>query len=191
HHFLLESFPAPAAWLSAQAAYTRSTAAASMAGYLLGLGDRHSGNVLLHGATGQVVHIDLGIAFEQGHFLLTPELVPFRLTRDVVDGMGVSGVEGPFRRCCEETLRVLRSHSESLLTVIEVVLHDPLHKWSLSLAKARQKQPRERDRGRGATAGEQKEQQQQPQEEEDATALLGNADAARAVLRVKQKLEGR
>lgn len=42
----------------------------------------------------------------QGRFLNTPELVPFRLTRDVVDGMGVTGVEGVMRRCCEETLRV-------------------------------------------------------------------------------------
>ena len=38
-----------------------------------------------------MVHIDLGIAFEQGRFLNTPELVPFRLTRDVVDGMGATG----------------------------------------------------------------------------------------------------
>lgn len=29
----------------------------------------------------------------KGRFLTTPELVPFRLTRDVVDGMGVNGVE--------------------------------------------------------------------------------------------------
>ena len=44
------------------------------------------------GARGpQVVHIDLGIAFEQGRFLTTPELVPFRLTRDIVDGMGAAG----------------------------------------------------------------------------------------------------
>ena len=39
----------------------------------------------------QVVHIDLGVAFEQGRFLNTPELVPFRLTRDIVDGMGAAG----------------------------------------------------------------------------------------------------
>ena len=40
----------------------------------------------------------IGIAFEQGHILPTPETVPFRLTRDVEDGMGVSGIEGVFRR---------------------------------------------------------------------------------------------
>ena len=43
------------------------------------------------GLLAQVVHIDLGIAFEQGRFLNTPELVPFRLTRNVVDGMGAAG----------------------------------------------------------------------------------------------------
>ena len=46
---------------------------------------------LNQGLHAQVVHIDLGIAFEQGRFLNTPELVPFRLTRDVVDGMGAAG----------------------------------------------------------------------------------------------------
>lgn len=46
--------------------------------------------------------------------------VPFRLTRDIIDGMGVTGVEGVFRRCCEETLLVMRTNKEALLTIIEV-----------------------------------------------------------------------
>jgi ataxia telangiectasia mutated family protein len=40
----------------------------------------------------------LGVAFEQGKILPTPETVPFRLSRDIVDGMGITGVEGVFRR---------------------------------------------------------------------------------------------
>lgn len=59
----------------------------------------------------QVVHIDLGIAFEQGMFLNTPERVPFRLTANVVDGMGAAGTEGPFRRCCETTLEVWKGQA--------------------------------------------------------------------------------
>jgi len=43
--------------------------------------------------------------------------VPFRLTPDMVDGCGIAGVEGPLRRCCEVTLRVLRSAKEALLQV--------------------------------------------------------------------------
>ena len=50
---------------------------------------------------------------------LAPRKVPFRMTRDVVDGMGVTGVEGACRRCCEETMRVLRANKDSLLTIIE------------------------------------------------------------------------
>lgn len=33
----------------------------------------------------------------QGKLLPTPETVPFRLTRDIVDGMGMAGVDGIFR----------------------------------------------------------------------------------------------
>ena len=60
-------------------------------GYIIGLGDRHSHNILLDRKTAEVVHIDLGVAFEQGRFLNTPELVPFRLTSNIVDGMGATG----------------------------------------------------------------------------------------------------
>ena len=44
------------------------------------------------------MHIDFGIAFEQGKALGTPEIIPFRLTRDIVDGFGPTGVNGTFKR---------------------------------------------------------------------------------------------
>lgn len=46
-------------------------------GYIVGLGDRHSLNILIDQATAEVVHIDLGVAFEQGLMLKTPERVFF------------------------------------------------------------------------------------------------------------------
>jgi len=46
-------------------------------GYIVGLGDRHSMNILIDQATAEVVHIDLGVAFEQGLMLKTPERVCF------------------------------------------------------------------------------------------------------------------
>ena len=36
-----------------------------LAGYVIGLGDRHSHNILIDQRSADVVHIDLGIAFEQ------------------------------------------------------------------------------------------------------------------------------
>ena len=73
---------------------------------------------------GEIIHIDLGVAFEQGRILPTPETIPFRLTRDIVDGFGPTGVEGVFRQCCEHSLRVLRDNSAAVLTVLEVLLED-------------------------------------------------------------------
>lgn len=61
-----------------------------------------------------------GVAFEQGKTLPIPETVPFRLTRDIIDGMGIAGVEGVFRRCCEKTLSLMRVHQEELRTIVEV-----------------------------------------------------------------------
>ena len=45
--------------------YTRSVATTSIVGHVLGLGDRHVSNILLDNGTGEVVHIDFGIAFDQ------------------------------------------------------------------------------------------------------------------------------
>lgn len=176
HHFFIERFLQPADWFQSRLAYTRSVAASSMVGYIVGLGDRHSMNILIDEDTAEVVHIDLGVAFEQGLMLKTPERVPFRLTRDIIDGMGVTGTEGVFKRCCEKTLSVMRENKEALLTIIEVFIHDPLYKWALSPLKALQRQ---------------KETEYNDSCLDDSQeAYEGNKDAARAILRVKQKLDG-
>lgn len=52
-------------WFTMRTAYSRSTAAISMVGHIIGLGDRHCSNIILDVQTGEVVHIDLGIAFDQ------------------------------------------------------------------------------------------------------------------------------
>ncbi|XP_035828475.1 serine-protein kinase ATM isoform X2 [Aplysia californica] len=135
-HFFMENFPEPSTWFERRLAYTRSVATNSIVGHILGLGDRHLMNILIDLQTAELVHIDLGIAFEQGRILPTPETVPFRLTRDIVDGMGITGVEGVFRRCCEKTMQVMRGNSEALLTIVQVLLHDPLSHWSLSPQQA-------------------------------------------------------
>lgn len=50
----------------------------------------------------------------QGLTLETPEVVPFRLTQNLIDGCGVAGIEGAFRRTAEVTLGVLRQHRNTL-----------------------------------------------------------------------------
>ncbi|GAA6019897.1 hypothetical protein JCM11491_004857 [Sporobolomyces phaffii] len=127
----------PSLWFEMRLNYSRSVATTSMIGHVLGLGDRHVSNILIDEVTGELVHIDFGIAFEQGKRLTIPELVPFRLTQNIVDGFGSSGVDGVFRRCSEETLRVLRDRSNVLMTILEVFKHDPLQRWAVSSEMAK------------------------------------------------------
>ena len=138
--FFLETFPSPGEYYTSRSAYTKSVATTSMVGYILGLGDRHINNILVDIMSGHLVHIDFGVAFDQGKILPTPETVPFRLTQDLVDGFGPLGVEGVFRTSCERSLSVLRANKEALLTVLEVMLHDPLYNWSVGPGKAAAKQ---------------------------------------------------
>lgn len=101
HEWFLEVFPEPAAWYASRLAYARTTAVMSMVGYIVGLGDRHGENILFDGATGEAVHVDFNCLFNKGESFDTPEKVPFRLTQNMVDALGVTGVEGVFRRTCE------------------------------------------------------------------------------------------
>ncbi|XP_063286192.1 serine-protein kinase ATM [Pelobates fuscus] len=184
-YFCMEKFLDPAVWFERRLAYTRSVATSSIVGYIVGLGDRHVQNILIDEETAELVHIDLGVAFEQGKILPTPETVPFRLTRDIVDGMGITGVEGVFRRCCEKTMEVMRSSQEALLTIVEVLLYDPLFDWTMNPLKALYLQ----------------------QDEGDLNATLGGDDpecnrntcsdtqsfnkvAERVLLRLQEKLKG-
>ncbi|GIL92019.1 hypothetical protein Vretifemale_19512, partial [Volvox reticuliferus] len=130
HRWFLTRFPEPATWLSARTNFTRTNAVWCMVGHMLGLGDRHGENLLLDSTCGDTVHVDFGCLFDKGLTLEVPEMVPFRLTQNVVDGFGISGVEGVYRRCCETTLQVLRQHRDTLMTCAETFLHDPLVEWS-------------------------------------------------------------
>ncbi|EYC36932.1 hypothetical protein Y032_0843g2645 [Ancylostoma ceylanicum] len=70
------------------------------------------------------------------------QVVPFRLTRNMVNGFGPTGVEGSFRRSCESTLRVMRENKDTLLTVIQTFVHDPLLEWINTEARAQQNKGR-------------------------------------------------
>ena len=95
--------------------------------------------------------------------------------------MGITGVEGIFRRCCEETMKVLRANHASLITIVEVFIHDPLYRWALSPLQALRLQREETNLDSSM--------------DEDLTGGSagngnGNTDAERTLLRIKQKLQG-
>ncbi|KAK8898899.1 hypothetical protein M9Y10_001191 [Tritrichomonas musculus] len=131
HFFFIEQFPNPGDWFISRLRYCRHTATNSILGHILGIGDRHLNNIMIDKKTGEIIHIDLGIAFDQGKALSVMELVPFRLTNEIIDGMGWMGKEGIFRKTCEESMKVLRNNTEYFLTVLQVFMSDPLYSWNL------------------------------------------------------------
>nr|XP_057946886.1 serine/threonine-protein kinase ATR isoform X2 [Doryrhamphus excisus] len=130
HEWFLRTFPDPTSWYRSRSAYCRSTAVMSMVGYILGLGDRHGENILFDSLTGECVHVDFNCLFNKGETFDVPEVVPFRLTHNMVHAMGPMGTEGLFRQACEVTLRLMRDQREPLMSVLKTFLHDPLVEWS-------------------------------------------------------------
>jgi ataxia telangiectasia mutated family protein len=180
-YFFFERFPDPDVWFERRLAYTRSTAAMSILGYVIGLGDRHLHNILLDYVTGEVVHIDLGVCFEAGRVLPIPEVVPFRLTRDLVDGMGYTRTEGVYRRCCEFTLEALREERESIMTLLNVLRYDPLYSWTVSAAKAKRLQEADDVPDRAVDEANMMEQQASRKGDDE----MGEAGRALAVVEKK------
>lgn len=182
HEYFFNNFREPDAWYSAKMKYTKGVASTSIIGHILGLGDRHLNNILIDTLTGEPIHIDLGVAFDQGRLLTIPELVPFRLTREIVDGFGVNGVEGPFRKNCERVYAKLRQDSEKLMCVLNVLKWDPLYSWVISpMRRYRHLLEVESDDDPGLLEGHFKSM---ANEEE-------NQESYRAIRSVQEKLEGK
>ncbi|CUG94241.1 phosphatidylinositol 3-kinase, putative [Bodo saltans] len=122
--------PSAEHWLDRRTTYVRTLATMSMVGHILGLGDRHPSNLMIHSFSGRVVHIDFGDCFEVAQTRSTfPEKVPFRLTRMLVKAMEIGGIEGLFRHGCVGVMTVLREERNTLLSILEAFLHDPLVTW--------------------------------------------------------------
>lgn len=124
YQWFLEAFPNPIEWFKARNIFARSTAVMSMIGYILGLGDRHCENILLDIETGKLLHVDFDCLFEKGKKLAVPEIVPFRLTQNMNDALGIVRTEGTFKKSSEVTISVMRNNELALMNVIETIVYD-------------------------------------------------------------------
>ncbi|PBP17844.1 phosphatidylinositol 3 [Diplocarpon rosae] len=139
HRWFVAQFPEPSAWFAARLRYTRSCAVMSMVGTILGLGDRHGENILFEEGNGGTFHVDFNCLFDKGLTFVKPERVPFRLTHNMIDAMGMYGYEGPFRKSSELTLKLLRQHEETLMTILEAFVYDPTLDLLTTNAKKKKK----------------------------------------------------
>lgn len=127
--WFLRRFAEPTSWYMARLAFIRTAAVNSMSGYIIGLGDRHLDNILIDSCNGRIIHVDFNLLFHQGETLPCPEVVPFRLTHNIVAAFGSMGTEGNFRKVCEITMGVMRKEKDALLTTLKPFMHDPCSDW--------------------------------------------------------------
>lgn len=73
---------------------------------MLGLGDRHLDNILFEPKTGKIIHIDFECLFHKGKELGVPEIVDFRLTKNLRYGMGYLLEQGLFRELVIDILKL-------------------------------------------------------------------------------------
>ncbi|CAG0895748.1 unnamed protein product [Cyprideis torosa] len=130
HSWIKEHNTDPRDYDKAIEAFTRSCAGYSVATFILGIGDRNPGNIMVNEA-GQIFHIDFGHFL--GHFKkklgINRERVPFVLTKDfcIVITKGKSGEEkdrlwGNFVQLCTDSYLKLRKHANLLITLFTMML---------------------------------------------------------------------
>lgn len=127
-----ERFTTPHNWYQARSSYVRTAAVMSIVGYILGLGDRHGENILFDSSNGDTMHVDFNCLFNKGEKFDVPEVVPFRLTQNMVHAMGPLGVDGLYRKCSQITLKVLQEQMDTLMSVLRPFVYDPLVTWNRS-----------------------------------------------------------
>lgn len=99
--------------------YIRSCAGYCVITYLCMIGDRHLDNIMLQ-PTGHFFHIDFGFIFGRDPKPLPP---PFRLTREMVDGMGGQESAG-YRQFCSlacQAFNLLRKKAGLLLQLLHLM----------------------------------------------------------------------
>jgi len=61
-----------------------------------------------------------------------PEVVPFRLTPNMVDAFGPVGADGIYTESLKDAMGTLRSNRDTLLSVLEPFIKDPVIDWKRS-----------------------------------------------------------
>ena len=124
--WFLDRFPVPKSFFDSRMRFIRGWAAWSIVGYIIGLGDRHGDNILIHLSSGNVIHVDFDWIFEKGTKLKVPERVPFRLTKNIMDAFGIFKEKGPFVKSWEVILKALRDNAKNVEGYLNSFIHDPL-----------------------------------------------------------------
>lgn len=106
-----------------------------IAHWILGIGDRHLGNILITIGSGRCLGIDFGLAFDAGIDQKVPELMPFRLTNQILGLLKPFTEKDLLGATMIHVLRALRNEQGPILSCMDVFIHEPLN-WTEHVDKA-------------------------------------------------------
>lgn len=116
--------PTSQSFHTAQTNFMQSLAGYAVVSYLLGLKDRHNGNIMID-TKGHLIHIDFGFAMglKPGHEF-SFERAPFKFTKEYVEVLGGVGSEcyKEFERLFVAGIEVARKNSQIALGLVEIMM---------------------------------------------------------------------
>ncbi|XP_015438081.1 PREDICTED: LOW QUALITY PROTEIN: DNA-dependent protein kinase catalytic subunit-like [Dufourea novaeangliae] len=127
--------PSVESFLTMRRNFITTYATMCIAHWILGIGDRHFRNILITIGSGHCLGIDFGLAFDAGVDLRIPELVPFRLTHQILGLLKPFTEKDLLGAIMIHTLRALRNESGPILSCMDVFVHEPLN-WTDNVNKA-------------------------------------------------------
>ncbi|CAG8541281.1 7953_t:CDS:2, partial [Funneliformis caledonium] len=132
----------PEAHLSIRSEFIKCHAAINICGYLIGIGDRHLDNFLID--SNSLISIDFGHAFGSAtETLEVPELIPFRLTKQIETLMEPLGSKGLLEYPMIKILQIMQANKEILLNAMDIFVKEPLLDWQTrALNQAKQQKNR-------------------------------------------------
>ena len=128
--YFLKKYKGVHLWYQSLMNYTKSLAFWSALGYIIGLGDRHADNILLNTENGQLICIDFDCIFQKGKDLAVPEIVEFRLTKNIESALGAFKSWGLYKLYFVMIFKVFKKHTEDILGTLDTFISDPLIEYN-------------------------------------------------------------
>ncbi|KAI9209180.1 uncharacterized protein BJ171DRAFT_576762 [Polychytrium aggregatum] len=120
----------PEAFFALRSRFSQTLAAFNICSYLLGIGDRHLENFLISQKSGEVIGIDFGLAFGSGaENLPIPEIVPFRVTKQMERMMEPLGVNVLLKIPMVHAMTAVQDEKRALVTALDIFAKEPIVEW--------------------------------------------------------------
>lgn len=125
--------PSPESFVTLRRNFVASYATMCAAHWIAGVGDRHLQNTLVMVSSGRCLGIDFGHAFGTGVRAPIPELVPFRLTPQILELLRPFTERELLGTIMSHAMRALRDDKGPILACMDIFVHKPAGRRSSSM----------------------------------------------------------